>query len=323
LHRDVRRLIEVLDGQQVKPKGVTSERIRSSGAVDTLTIRTYPVADLVVPVPGFVSIANEVNSWKADLVHNKATGVGSDAQANLAALMKHIRTAIEPESWTETGGRGTITSQLAQLSLVISQTPAVHDEVAAKFEAMRRHFDSQTSFEIRVVTLPAEGNTVSSYLTIMGENQVLRTDQTQRLLEHCQGDTRTNILQAPKITLFNSQSAEVTGALGDSVTRLLLHNSVSDGSETVRLRLAINPGDSAESLRSANAHRVLSGDTLVLDVTEKLPPLPVASNVPSPILNKVPYVSRLFRVVPADQPAPRTLLLITPHVVSTPEEEVP
>ncbi|MBI5758219.1 MAG: hypothetical protein HZA46_06855, partial [Planctomycetales bacterium] len=77
-------------------------------------------------------------------------------------------------------------------------------------------------------------------------------------------------------------------------------------------------------LRSASVHRIPSGDTLVVDVTEKVTPLPVASNVPSPILSKVPYVSRLFATnPPANPPPPRMLLLISPRVISTPESETP
>lgn len=322
LHRDVRRLIELLDNRQGKPKEATSERTRPSDTNNTVTTKVYAVADLVVPVPKFVRISLNPNAWTNVQGSAKATGIGPDAKANLAVLMKQIRTEIDPESWKGTGGSGTIGTDLAQLGLIVSQTAVVHEEIAAKLNEMRRQFDVQTSCEIRFVTVPVDGNQFSSYLTIMGENQVLRTDQAQRFLEHFQGNTRTNILQAPKVTLFNGQTCEMTGGLGDPTDKLLLHTLVPDGSETVRVRMAINAGDTAEALRLASVHRVPSGDTLVVDVTEKVAPQPAASNVPSPILSKVPYVSRLFATTPADHPAPRRLLLITPRVSSTPEAEV-
>jgi hypothetical protein len=323
LQRDVRRLIELLENRQDKPKGATSKYTRPSDANSNFTTKVYAVADFLVPVPGFVRMSLDSNDGQTDQRSANAITIGPDAQANLANLMKLIRTEIDPETWEGAGGRGTIGTNLTVLSIIVSQIPAVHDEIAAMLKEMRRQFDVQVANEIRFVTVPVDDNLFSTYLTIMGENQVLRADQANRLLEQFQGNTRTSLWQTPKVTLFNGQSCEVTGGLGDSTTRLLLHTLVPDGSETVRVRMAINTTEAAEALRSANVHRVPSGDTLVLDVTANVPPLPVASNAPSPILSKVPYVSRLFANPPANQPATRMLLLITPRVINTPEAEVP
>ncbi|MBI5761842.1 MAG: hypothetical protein HZA46_25305, partial [Planctomycetales bacterium] len=247
LQRDVRRLIELLEDRQDKPKGTTSKRTRPSDANNNFITKVYAVADLVVPIPGFVRMSLDTNDGQTDQRSAHAIEIGPDAQANFAALMKHIRTEIDPKTWKGADGKGTIGSDLTLLSLIVSQTPAVHEQIAAMLTELRRQFDVQVTNEIRFVTLPGDDNVFSTYLTIMGENQVLRTGQAKRLLEHFQGDTRTNILQSPRVTLFSGQSCEMMGGFGDSTTKLLLHTLVPDGSETVRVRMAINPGDAADA----------------------------------------------------------------------------
>lgn len=317
LHRDVRRLIELLESRKDAPKEATSERPRSSDAGDTLTTKVYAVADLVVPIPEIVRLSLNADVWQADRESRQAPGIDPNIQANLIALTKLLEGEIEPASWKNTNGKGVIAVDGRTISLVISQTNVVHGRIAARLDEMRRQLDVQIVAEMRFVSIPAD-NLPVDYLKIMGDDHVLQPDQATRLVNHFQADTRTNIMAAPKVTLFNGQSWEVSGWSDVSPqTKILLHTMV-DGSQTVRLSTAINARDAADALRSGSVHRVPSGGTVVLDVTDQMP---AVAEVKTPVLEKVPYVNRLFRQVSSNRTALRTLLLITPRIIAVEEEE--
>ena len=53
-------------------------------------------------------------------------------------LIKLITQTIEPDSWSEVGGRGTIRPNETTLSLVIRQTEHVHDQISDLLDQLRR-----------------------------------------------------------------------------------------------------------------------------------------------------------------------------------------
>jgi type II secretory pathway component GspD/PulD (secretin) len=163
-----------------------------------LVVVAYPVADLVVPIdmePG------TGNRGEQTTVEDK--------------LMRTITRSIAPRSWRE--GEGTIQYYPLGMALIVTQTPAVQEEIQALLTALRRTQDCNVAIEFKLVEVPdavcerffgahkvAEGKCRS------GEPVSFLTDQQlHALLHEAQGDSRTWIMQAPKVTVFNGQRAPV------------------------------------------------------------------------------------------------------------------
>jgi general secretion pathway protein D len=324
---------------------ITSEQI-SDGEV---YIDTYPVGDLVIPIPNFVPTNNmglqglindayatvqgrgggiagpmavvagnqpgqvagplksNVMAQFAPGVNNNpfggmnggggmpvtATGpggLGGAALADFDSLIDLITSTVENDSWAENGtGEGEISPFPTNLSLVISQTQRVHEQIADLLEQLRRLQDLQVTIEVRFIRLTDDfferigvdfdfniedktgistnpnvpnslfpgavfeprrasatvgiqaptgladfpNYTVDLDLPFRQGNFGLATPQFGNfqggegatfgfsvlsdieaffLIEASQGDRRSNVLQAPKVTLFNGQQAQVIDA---------------------------------------------------------------------------------------------------------------
>ncbi|MFW6168918.1 MAG: hypothetical protein ACODAD_00410 [Planctomycetota bacterium] len=204
-------------------------------------------------------------------------GMGGAAMADYDSLMELISSTIAPDTWDEVGGAGAMEPFPTNLSLVISQTQEVHEQVADLLDQLRRLQDLQVTIEVRFITLNDNfferigldfdfaiddnvnvdrirgqdrsgglgddtGPSAIFGLTQQGPTTNLDLEFTQGsfgaavpqfgnfdagtaasfgmailsdlevffLLEAAEGDTRTNVLQAPKVTLFNGQTANVS-----------------------------------------------------------------------------------------------------------------
>ena len=210
-------------------------------------------------------------------------GMGGAANADFDSLIDLIVSTVSTDTWAENGG-GTaeIRPFPTNLSLVISQTQAVHEEIADLLQQLRRLQDLQVTIEVRFIRLndsfferigidfdmdindngyndDPTTTTLSPFGTQSNTVGLLRPagtavfpnftsdldvpfrqdsfDLTQIvpfggpvggglnfgfailsdieaffLIEAAQGDRRTNVLQAPKVTLFNGQQAFVADA---------------------------------------------------------------------------------------------------------------
>lgn len=213
-------------------------------------------------------------------------GMGGAASADFDSLIDLIVSTIATETWAENGGgEAEIRPFPTNLSLVISQTQNVHEEIADLLEQLRRLQDLQVTIEVRFIQLndsfferigidfdanigpPASSNTVvpdftqgrfvynrSAPSAVVGARQattgnlpvftsdlevpfrqdsfalatapfggatqvssfgfaILSEIEAYFLIEAAQGDRRTNVLNAPKVTLFNGQQAFVADAV--------------------------------------------------------------------------------------------------------------
>src|SRR5262245_21900482 len=208
--------------------------------------------------------------------------MGGGANADFDSLIDLIVSTVATECWAENGGgQAEIRPFPTNLSLVISQTQAVHEEIADLLEQLRRLQDLQVTIEVRFIRLndsfferigidfdanigpPASTDTInpdgtynrSQPSAIVGARQAVIGDlpvftadlevpfrrgsfqasapafggfdanqaanfgfailsdiEAYFLIEAAQGDRRTNILNAPKVTLFNGQQAFVADA---------------------------------------------------------------------------------------------------------------
>jgi general secretion pathway protein D len=200
-------------------------------------------------------------------------GVGAGVAPDYDSLIELITATVAPESWDEVGGPGAIhAGSGGNLSLVISQTQEIHEQIADLLEQLRRLQDLQVTIEVRFITindnfferigidfdfdiddnsaraangtipddtgpsvvvgLDPTGNvttdgdlsfTQASFSSAVPQFggfdpataanfgfAILSDIEVFFLIQAAQGDSRTNVLQAPKVTLFNGQSAFVS-----------------------------------------------------------------------------------------------------------------
>jgi hypothetical protein len=176
---------------------------------DKLVRVTYPVADLVVPIPGFP---------------------GSDKKDTAAAALIQVLTnSIAKESWSRSGGAGTIEFFPFGMALVVNQTQGVHQDIARLLAELRRLAEIQVSVEVRAVDVSAS-MAKHLLLDIDEHGKQVRTirdagkgaphrgnravsmddDQIVALLNLARSDKSSNLTQPPKLTLFNAQQARLS-----------------------------------------------------------------------------------------------------------------
>jgi type II secretory pathway component GspD/PulD (secretin) len=172
----------------------------------------YQVAELVVPVKEMAADPGK----KGDPAKTAAT--------QEAALIKMIQEKVAPKSWASNGGRGTIDYFPRTMTLIVSQTPDVQEQVADLLAALRRLQDTEVALEVRFVTVPDQfvervgvdfnapacQNVGPCPVQAITRAEAERTaflgdKQLVRFLEAVQGDPRSNVMQAPKMTLLDGQ----------------------------------------------------------------------------------------------------------------------
>ena len=80
--------------------------------------------------------------------------LGGAANADFDSLIDLIVSTVEHDSWMENGtGEGEIQPFPTNLSLVISQTQRVHEQIADLLEQLRRLQDLQVTIEVRFIRL--------------------------------------------------------------------------------------------------------------------------------------------------------------------------
>jgi hypothetical protein len=183
------------------------------GARGALVERTYPVADLVVPV-----------DVDAD-VERKA----EPQQPGEEQIMELIRTTVAPKTWREAGGHGTMEYSPRGLALVIRQHQDVHEEIHELLTAVRRLQELQVALDVRLVRVC--GSTLkklcvgceagSGTAGDWDKGVFLNDRQVALLLAVLRSDARSHITRAPSLILFNGQvrPVDVNEEAGSSVVR--------------------------------------------------------------------------------------------------------
>ena len=387
-------------------------------------------------------------------------GMGGGVIADFDSLIDLITTTIDPDSWDDVGGPGSIAEFATNLSLVISQTQEVHEKIDKLLAQLREIQDEQVTIEVRFITLsdrfferigidfdfniddnsglnaiadilvpprgalddggpsvgfgitptglptptldlefkqgsfgstrPQFGNFDPNTAATFGF-AILSDIEAFFLLEAAQGDDRTNVLQAPKVTLFNGQTAFVSDTsqrpfvisvipvVGDFAaahqpvivvlnegTSLSVQAVISNDRRFVRLTLVpffskigdvetftfngkvtTNTGTTVQDPTDAKKTVTNGGTRTVEGTTVQLPTFAFTSvittvSVPdggtvllggikrlregrnergTPMLSKVPYISRLFRNVGIGRDAQSLMMMVTPRIIIQKEEE--
>ena len=80
-------------------------------------------------------------------------GAKGGNQADFDSLIDLITSTISPTSWTDSGGTGSIAPFETNLTLVVSQTQEIHEQIADLLQQLRRLQDLQVTIEVRFITL--------------------------------------------------------------------------------------------------------------------------------------------------------------------------
>ena len=187
--------------------------------------------------------------------------------------------------------------------------------------------------------------------------QLLEDRNVKALLQAVQGDARSSVLFAPKVTLFNRQTAAiadtrvypfVVGVVHENGAASPQIQKFEDGTRlAARCRLMKNRGvrldlhvrmstmedvgllevqEQGITLQVPTVHtqdirtsaNVPAGRTLVIRGLYRT----VEKRVEQPVLKKVPYVSRLFKDTAVGRETEELVLLLTPRIMDV-EEELP
>jgi general secretion pathway protein D len=381
--------------------------------------------------------------------------MGGASMADFDTLIDLITSTISPPTWDAVGGPGSIEGFPTNLSLVVSQTQDVHEEIADLLDQLRRLQDLQVTIEVRFITLndrfyerigidfnfEIDDNTsqVAGQVPNLPDDTgpsmafgldpsglptvdfdyaftqggfgsavpqfggfdaataanfgfaILSDIEVFFLLQAAQGDTRTNVLQAPKVTLFNGQTGFVSDTsqrpfvtsvipvVGDFAaahqpvvvvlnegTSLSVQAVVSPDRRFVRLTLIpffssigdvstftftgrtssdsgtniADPSNQSSTVKN-NQTRYTEGTTVQLP-TFNFTTVSTTVSVPDggtvllggikrlsegrnergvPMLNKIPYISRLFKNVAIGRDAQSLMMMVTPRIIIQEEEE--
>ena len=248
----------------------------------------YNVADLVVPIPKIVGLGS---------AGFKPTG---ENQPDFDSLIKLITSTIEPESWDKVGGPGSIESFETNLSLVVSQTQDVHDQIADRLVQLRRQLNVQVSCELRTITMNQASYKEIWDLPPNHRASILNPTERFLLLEAFKNRDGIEIVRGPKITFFPGQhvTLPIDFQLHEkSAFKQCLHlkSIVSANRDSVRLDHAILANEANFEKEKKNA-TLKDGHSMLLDVTDQ-----ISSNQDGSAASE-------------SRPSLRRFVLITPHV---------
>jgi type II secretory pathway component GspD/PulD (secretin) len=292
-------------------------------ADETLVTRVYPVADLVVAMKDEATVT--VTPAKCAMAEPPKPLVLRHRQ-----LLKLIADSVAPGSWEGKGGRGSMDFFEMGMSLVVHQSPAIHAQLAELLDQLRRQQDVNVALELRLISVPDsffERIGLDFTVRFKGEDglerigvdfnktekpadprqaAILSEAQVAQLLEAIQGDQRSNVLQAPKLTISNGQSA--TFRLTDEQFYVTEIQAIQTGGQTVFVPkneprttghvLSVEPGVSAD--RRFIRMRLKLDQTVL--ATPAIPLFPITT-----------FVTPVFEGGAVGQPIPMTQYLQQPR----------
>lgn len=225
-------------------------------AAPELVARVFPVADLVVsPIPRTQprpAAASEATPFPL-AAPPPPTSPEQQALEHLAELSVILQSVIAPESWEAAGGPGHIAVHGQTLSLVVRQSPEVHEEIDALLTSLRRAAD----LEIEVV--------IERFFPHEEEDPDVRIDakeKTRRLLASIRGPLDADQAQQLRQALRKTCEA--------SEERLTLPNGWrTEGA--VGPVLAVASGDHRSIRVQLQFHWMYGGEENLRSVSRRVP----------------------------------------------------
>jgi hypothetical protein len=289
-------------------------------AGDDLTTTSYPVGDLVFPIS----------------VHRQ----GEQLPTSENELMGHTRKMVAPATWEQAGGQGSMRYEREGYVLRVRQTAKVHTELKAFLGALLRE---QVSVEVRIASmtertfeeLAASG---IQWTTKDGIESALLDDlKLRRFLESVQGDRRAQIMQMPKLTVFDGQEAKVS--MGVWMAAVGVDFQEKDGKPVMTSKNdKVFLGTQARFLPTISKDRrhvcvqaEISQPEFILAVLAKVPKqrtvavvagtafAEVRTETTRSPLSRIPYVNRLVRSGGCSRDSVKLIVLLTPRIVGAEE----
>jgi hypothetical protein len=199
-------------------------------------LRVYPIADLVIPASD-APACDSATKTDGSCTSSHTVRDPKPEQWE-TVLIRMIQSTIAPDTWADAGGMGTIDYYPVGRSLVINQSPDVHEQIAQVLESVRTLKNRQLTFEIRLCEVPvtaferigvdfnakaptAPGVAMTPPLFCyedvtckqMAEvaqwhaqkSLVLSDREVRCFIEAIQADPRARVMQAPKLATLDGQ----------------------------------------------------------------------------------------------------------------------
>lgn len=251
------------------------------GDLSPVEARTYLVADLVVPIP------------KANVSEAESDQRVPDApKYQFEPLVRHLKRITGAANWRP--GKGEIEESATTLSLVIRQTPAVHDRIVDELKRLRRDQDLQVTQALTIITGPRRD---IAALAAAFPGELGRFEQ-QELRQKLQSSTTLKTVLAPKLTTFNRQ----VGTLKFESNVLLTQAVVSDDCRSVQFKTSYAPENQpTELVSSCQTLTIHDGRTVAIRFEQ----------------------SRSAWVIPPSDDVEECLVIVQPRIIVQQEEEAP
>jgi hypothetical protein len=281
------------------------------------------------------------------------------ATTNEDSLIKQIMENVEPASWSQRGGCGTIEYFAPTMSLIVNQTPEIQAKVAAMLVKLRKLADIQVVVETRLVfvsdecaerldalttgkpavirTIGADGlerigvdfeaanpseNTASAPARDCAQVQVprfLNDKQLYQFLERVGDDTKSNVLMPPRWTLLNKETKTETLIEGGALVFGYTVRPVVSADHRF-IQVALKVEQKDVTPAVCETTVVVpDGGTVLLGGFQAT--REVEKECPLPVVGYIPYVNRLFKVVETSSEPRRGFMLVTARIVGQPQQQ--
>lgn len=239
-----------------------------------IVVMTYPVADLVVPISKTVKA--DLRGKTIKVIPNKpsddrkAPATWDDLKikrlnpvCDFDELITLIESTVEPDSWDNVGGHGSIRSYETTLSLVVRNSVGTHEQIRDLLEQLRRLRNLQVTLAVSAIsTEEVIGPELLKKLRAE-KTLVIQQKQVAALRAKATQTDESAVWNGPKITLFNGQVGELLlpASTKAGVGIRVMPVASSDG-RSVRLQIETDTSDPKQkktvSLKSLkDGHSVL------------------------------------------------------------------
>lgn len=323
LRQDVKRLLEILEKDANKSSGEEQSRLAPTlddGKAATAVSKIEAVLDrdisMITGEEGRTGMY-EVRAYNiADLATHSImlSGANENQEANieksLSDFARTIKERVQPASWEEQGGEGVIEPYAPNLSIVVRNVPEAHRELESLLAELRKPMDNQIVVESKVLDISDdlfERIGVDIHVTRV-EGQPLPTDVLSGLdamtfLRAAETDVRSNVRSTPKVTMFDGQKVDLRALTAVPIESLDVRPKITDDARNIKMDFHFGgptPGDLSVKVPTGAWLLVRMGKTDGVS--------------PENELNKIPYIQKLFKNLPAREPG-HLYLMVRPKVI--------
>ncbi len=281
-----------------------------------LTTRLYPVGEILNPT--FRTLCSGGSTPDQPL------------KGQLDAIIQFITTTIEPNGWTEFGGRGSIRACDSAVGLAVRQTERVHAEIADLLQQLRNFQDHQILIEVSAIRLPRDDflRIKSSWGAEWYGNRTEATpEQFERLKLLLQDVDQTDVIRARKIQIYEGQTWRLARDTGGDNPFAFLTAITSGGRRCVDCNVAVpRTRDGTPMLQRISVFTTTVGNTCVINASEPSPVIENYAFVASGSFSDFGAIRELAPgegdgVVWDESPDGVTLVFVTPRIIVGGEEE--